>query len=384
MKSKIMLVVISLFLLLLWTGCSDDSSTNDNNGEDNLLTTHKNVGPDGDTLEIPGKVRLIVPPTALDDTMTVTITQNSSPEPCLAPNKFVGTVFSIEPSGTDFNIDAVLKLYYNPVLLGNAGEERVVFCSDTGNGVWDTLSGFQLDTLNNFVTASIGHLSDFATLADTTGPITEGVYAILCASRMINIIGGGYLYAFDGIAARFDSAYAPCEAVNPLHPGGVTCNQFDLVWNDITSQYQYGFGIMDNFLVLDSSYTFTVIASADVPALQASIDFPSCGPTMSFPVYGDTVSKSEGFNVTWGYICGGTVRITILNTIGVEDSVLSVEVPNNGSYNFSSAALSGLPTGEYGIVMVHQNWAYIDAAGYDSRSTIMARVMCNSAFYLKD
>ena len=383
MKLKSMLVVISLFLLSLGTGCSDSDSTTESNGEDNLLTTQKNIGPEGDTLEIPGKISLIVPPAALDDTVMVSITQNTSPEPCLAPNKFVGTVFSIEPSGTTFNSDAALKLYYNPALLGNAGEERVVFCSDPGNGVWDTLSGYQLDTLNNYVTADIGHLSDFAALADTTGPVTEGVYALFCASRIINVLSGGFQYSVDGIAARFDSAYAPCEAVKPLHPGSVNCNQFDLIWNDISSQYQYGFGIMDNFLILDSTYTFTVTAGTDVPALQASIDFPSCGPTLSYPISDDSVSKSEGFTVTWGYICGGTVRITIMSASGV-DSLLSVEVPNSGSYNFSSAVLSGMPTGEYGIVMVHQNWQYINAAGYDSRSTIMARVMCNSLFYLKD
>ena len=103
---------------------------------------------------------------------------------------------------------------------------------------------------------------------------------------------------------------------------------------------------------------------------------------MTFPQYEDTVTKS-GFDVTWSYVCGGTVRITLMN-IGLVDSVFSVEVPNSGSYSISSSALSGLPTGEYGIVMVHQNWEYISAAGYDSRSTIMARVMNSSAFYLKD
>ncbi|MBN1212507.1 MAG: hypothetical protein JXA92_08005 [candidate division Zixibacteria bacterium] len=380
MKLKILLVIASLMLLLVWFGCSDDSTT-DSNGDDEPLTTQKNIGPDGDTLEIPGKIRLIVPPAALDDTVTVSMTQNMSPSSCIAPNKFVGMVFSIEPSGTLFDTDADLKIYYDPALLGSAEEDRVVLCSYTGY-MWDTLPGIQLDTLHNYATADVSHLSDFAVLADTTGPVTEGVYAILCVSRMINILNSEFAYIVDGIAARFDSAFAPCEPLKALVPNGVICNEFTLSWSDLTSQYQYGFGMMDQFIVLDSSYTFTVTASSDVPALTKVIEFPTCQPTLTYPVYGDSVSKS-GFTVTWGYVCGGTVRITLMD-IGLTDSVLSTEVPNTGSYNFNSAVLSGLPVGEYGIVMVHQNWEFISASGYDSRSTIMARVMNNSIFYLKD
>jgi|GEM_PF-1241509 len=381
MKSRLLFVIVSLLLLLMWFGCSDDSGT-DSNDEDNLLTTQKNVGPDGDTLEIPGKIRLIVPPAALDDTLTISITQNTSPTPCIAPNKFVGTVYSIEPSGTVFDTDAALKIYYSPALLGNGDEEGVVVCCDTGDAVWDTLPGMLLDTLHNFAAVDIGHLSDFAVMDDTTGPVTEGVFANLCVSRVINVFGVGSMSIIDGIVAYFDSAYAPCEPLKVLHPGGVACNEFTLTWDDISSRYLYGFTVMDQFIVLDSSYTFTVTASSDVPALTKVIEFPSCQPTLTYPLYDDTASKT-GFDVTWSYICGGTVRITLMN-IGEGDSLLSVEVPNSGSYSFSSGALSGLPTGEYGIVMVHQNWEYINAAGYDNRSTIMARVMNISLFYLKD
>ncbi|MFZ5979801.1 MAG: hypothetical protein ACOYVF_04150 [Candidatus Zixiibacteriota bacterium] len=370
---------IMLLSLLLW-GCSDDDSGVDNN-EPDITVIDEIIGPEGGSISIAGKIILAVPAGALDDTMTFNIEQNSNPVSPEGTLGFLAPVFSVEPTGTDFLSPAVLTIYYDDADIGYAGESSVILGVDTGDGHWNMVTA-TVDTINNFVLANISHLSDYAVLGDTLSNFNEGVYGIFSIARMISIFGSGFSFAIEGIAVRFDSAYAPCEPVKALHPDSITCDTFDLEWEEMTSQYQAGFDWYYTVLEPEHDYVFTVYGNADVPSLVDTIRFPSCVPVLSAPIQGDTVSKT-GFDVNWTGVCGGVVRITLMHN--ETDSILSVEADNAvGSYTFDSAALSDLAAGEYGIVMVHQNSKNIDAAGYDSRSTIMARVMCNSTFYLKD
>lgn len=379
MKLRNILLFGLLALALLIWGCSDDDDGVTNNNDDDVNIVDQQIGPEGGNVFIAGKVVLTVPAGALSDIVTFSIEKNNSPAGPGGTLGFLSSAYSIEPSGTNFSTPAALVFYYDDNLVGQAGEGTVVLGCDSGNGVWETVSA-TVDTVHNQVLASISHLSDYAVLGDTLSSYAEGVYGILCVSRMINVFEE-FSLAFDGIAARFDSAYAPCEAVKSLHPDSIVCDNYGLEWEEITSQYQYGFNF-GGFISPEHDYVFTVYGSSEVPSLVDTIEFPSCQPTLTAPIAGDTVTKA-GFDVTWTNVCGGVVRITLLQD--ESDSVLSVEVSNSaGSHTFDNAVLSGMTAGEYGIVLVHQNSKNIDAAGYDSRSTIMARSMCNSTFYLKD
>jgi len=381
MNFRSLFVMGLLFVSLLIWGCSGDDNGVNNNEDPDITSVEGDIGPVGGSVFITDKVVLAVPAGALSETVSFSITQNNTPTSPGGTLGFLAPVYSIEPTGTAFSIPAVLTIYYDDVNVGQVGESSVVLCCDTGDGQWDTVTAL-VDTINNRAVASVSHLSDYAVMADTLTNITEGVYGILCVSRMKIILAEGFITITDGIVARFDSAFAPCEPVKALHPDSIECDTMNLVWESMTSQYQWGFDTYNPFVIPEYDYVFTVYGSADVPSLVDTIRFPSCEPTLSAPIYEDTVSKS-GFDVTWTNVCGGVVRITLIKDNA--DSVLSVEVDNAaGSHTFNSAALSDLTAGEYGIVMVHQNWKNINATGYDSRSTIMARVMCISSFYLEN
>ncbi len=375
---RIIIPFITIFIFMA-IGCSDDDSTTNSQDDDGIVTTQKKIGPLGDTLSIPGKIMLVVPPGALDDSVTISITQNNTPAPVAAPNRFLCPVFSLEPSGTEFNVAAYISLNYDVSKLGQASENDIVLCCDTGNAIWDTVSSI-LDFDENKIGAYLEHLSDYVALVDTTTPFSVGVFAAISISRNISKIGE-FVFKTDGIAARFDSSYAPCDTVKPIKPDSVHCNEYKLAWNSDLKRFQYGFNVLQPpFLVIENPYEVSIFGNTYVPTMVETIDFPSCEPTLISPEYGETVSKS-GFDVTWRYLCLGNVRLILMSE---SDSVIWVEVPNDGSYSFSDTQLSSLEPGEYGLLMIFENYKYIDAEGYDPRSFIMARVINTSIIYLEE
>jgi hypothetical protein len=60
-----------------------------------------------------------------------------------------------------------------------------------------------------------------------------------------------------------------------------------------------------------------------------------------------------------------------------------LETENDGAYSFTGNQLSGLPEDDYGLLMIHQNSATINAPGYDSRSFIWGRVINTTVIYLR-
>jgi hypothetical protein len=212
--------------------------------------------------------------------------------------------------------------------------------------------------------------------------VVLGVYAKLVVGRSIMSIGSIQLMRTDIIEAAFDSAYAPCDPVQPIDSVSVTCNGDTLVYHADTHIHTYPEypSPLAPFITLGGEYTFTVAGDNRVPSLTASITFPADEPNITYPSMADTVLKT-GFDVTWADPGVGTVEIIMITMAG--DSVLFVQTDNDGTYNIPGSTLSGLPAGMYSIILNHYTRHTISAAGYDSRSFIASRVMSTTLFYLK-
>jgi len=369
MKYWRILVIIIMTLGIVWVGCSDDDDSGTNGGNGDTPVT-VDIGPEGGVVMITGEVVLTIPPDAVTDTVAFSIARNNSPTSPGGTMCFVTPVYTIEPSGTDFTSgnEALLTITYNETNLHGADENDVDICT-CGGSVWSPLST-TVESNNNMAITEIDHLSDFAVMVDTASP-AEGVYAAMVVSRMITLYGSTP-FRMDGITARFDSAYAPCVVVDPQQADSVTCNDFALTWIPDMDLYMYMPVSGYEYLELGETYVFEVEASLTVPSLTDSIDFPATENYITYPV-GDANVSLSGFDVTWTGAGSGNVLLVLSNDAG--DSTVMLEVPNSGSYSFTSDDLQDIQSGEYGLMLFNDNINYIDATGYDPRSYIKARMI---------
>jgi hypothetical protein len=135
-----------------------------------------------------------------------------------------------------------------------------------------------------------------------------------------------------------------------------------------------------NFLYLDSLYTFRVVGNSSVPSFTKAVRFPASEPYITFPATYDTVSLS-GFTATWANSGQGTVWLVMLKD---EDTThLNFETANDGSYTFTAGQLAGFVEGDYGLIMTYANSVAVNSQGYDSRSTVIAKVVSSTVFYLR-
>ncbi len=201
----------------------------------------------------------------------------------------------------------------------------------------------------------------------------EGAFVAMAVARALTNISG-YQTRIDMITARFDTSYAPCNPISPVQVNAITCNEYTLDWDSDLNSYQY-MEVIDNpqFIELGEEYIFTITGNSSVPSFIDTIDFPVNETYVTSPTYYGTVSLS-GFNVTWeSGNSAGTVMLFLMDA--QNDTTLYVETDNDGAYTFNSTALSGLTAGQYGLLMIHENWDYITATGIDPRSFIRARVI---------
>jgi hypothetical protein len=367
MKSWKVLLALMLVPAVIWLSCSKDSTEPD---DQITYLVQTDVGPAGALIMVPNQLIMIIGLNALDSTIHLTIRQNDSPTPIGGTKKFVSPVYRMEPSGVQFDPEAVLTLYYNENELSGVSENLVELYQNSGSG-WFSLASSVNDSAN-FVVGPVEQLGDFAAVVDTSQQAAEGVYAKLIVARMITGSAGNP-DKFDTYAASFDSAYAPCEPVQPLQVTSVTCNDTALIWVPQTGTYVYVDYMNPDMIVLGGEYIYEVVGNSMVPSLTDSVTFPSTEPMISNINDGDTVSL-DGFNVNWIYSSGGgTIDIAIVSILG--DSLVYVTTANDGGYTFSAAQLSGLSAGEYGFILNYYSRNYITKAGYDSRSEISARVM---------
>ncbi len=372
------MLLLSAMLILSCGG--DDSGTNSGNGS---TPVQSSIGPEGGTIEMTGKASLTVPAGALSDTVDFSIEINGSPDPPGGSMGFVSSAYTIEPTGTQFSTPAVVRINYNEQDLGGGDEDSVKIYTNDGSA-WDPLST-TVNEVTNQATTEVTHLSDFAVMVDTTSSVSEGVFAALAVGRSIMVFEKSpksIPSRMDVIVARFDSTYAPCSPITPLQANSVTCNEYTLTWQSVSNLYSYSDCMNPEFIDLGEKYRFNVVGGGAVPSLVDSIDFPTLEPYITDPSMNAILSLS-GFSVTWTGTGDGEVYLILVEESGQGDSSLFIQTPNNGSYTFSAAQLSGLAAGEYGMVMVYENWDYINVAGFDSRSFIRARVINTTLIVLQ-
>ncbi len=375
MKNRILSVALVLLLAVFWLSCSDDDDDGSPTGPGNETVT-MTIDSLGGTLGISSQISLTVMPDALDSTTEFSIVKNNSPSPIGGTMRFVSSVYTIEPTGTQFNVNSPLTIYYSEAALGGASEDSVVIYTNDGTG-WQALPTAVTSAVNIAV-ASVNHLSDFAAAVDTGsggGEMAEGVFVRLAVDRGIMTYPdeGKIIIYTDALTARFDSAVTPCVPVYPMEVDAVTCNEYPLSW-DGEKQYMY-MTIMTTFIEPGETYVFNVDGNAQVPDLVDSIDFPDDNTYITYPrTYG--VVSLDSFTVTWNGGSGnGDIHLSLIDTAFADTThgVFAV-VPNTGSYTFTGAQLSELTAGNYGLVLNNYNLEYIDATGYDPNSFVVGKI----------
>jgi len=216
---------------------------------------------------------------------------------------------------------------------------------------------------------------------DSDNDTAEGAFVAMAVGRAITNISD-YQTRIDMITARFDTSYAPCNPIAPVQANAVTCNEFTLDWDSNLDTYIYQ-EVIDNpvFIELGGEYIFSISGNSNVPSFADTIDFPVNETYVTAPPYYGSVSLS-GFDVAWeSGSSTGTIYLFLMDP--QNDTTVFIETDNDGAYTFNSTALSGLSAGQYGLVMIHENWDYITAEGIDSRSFIRARVINTTPIVLE-
>lgn len=213
----------------------------------------------------------------------------------------------------------------------------------------------------------------------------EGVFAILTARRTV-MYNSPEIIRIDALTARFDAEYAPDDPITSLTPDSVAVegefNSFVLSWQSSGSLYSYTNFMSGHFLVPGFSYTFKIFEGDGVPNMIKDFDFIDCEVYITSPAQFSYLSL-DGFEMTWNSTCSGMIDIIVRDTFG-DDTGVSIQTQDDGSYTFTSEDLSSLPesTYEFYVVLIKKVVEPINAAGYDQRSWIETRVE-GSALYNK-
>ncbi|MEZ5360674.1 MAG: hypothetical protein R3F48_17810 [Candidatus Zixiibacteriota bacterium] len=373
MNKIITIAVLAVFSFLVLYSCSDDDSPTSSGG---TSTTQGSIGPEGGTISIAGKVTFTIPAGALADTVDFSIATNASPDTLPGPLGPASTCYTIDPSGTVFSTPATIIINYDPTTVADAGEHTVGLYTNEGAG-WVLLTTVR-DTVNNTVAGPVSHLSDFIIAGDTTRiDDAIGVFAELIAGRMLYT--GPISIMMDNYSARLDSAYAPCDPVQPIGGATITCEGNTLVWSPEIEMYYYS-GM--SMISPGAIYTFNIAAGNGVPALEDSIAFPTSQPQLASPTAGQLISPTSNVNVTWtGSSGGGMIDIIILNDAG--DSVFYIQTENDGAYLIENDQMTA-PIGDCSMMLSYYNRKTITATGYDPRSFIAGRFMHSIDIYFVD
>ena len=188
----------------------------------------------------------------------------------------------------------------------------------------------------------------------------------------------------DMIRARFDAAYAPGLAIEPLQPAGVTAGAYTLTWLDYEQFYFYRDPQNEPFLTLGSSYTFNVTSGGNVDFLTAVADMPDCEHYFTSPDMNTGISLDDGFTVEWHSNCPGTgnVDIYVRNGMG-EDVGIHIHTTNDGSYTFTRTELYPV-TGYFEIFVdiIAEEKNLIDESGFYWRSFVRGKITCTLMLYV--
>lgn len=369
---------LAVLVLAFFAGCSDD--------DDDGLTTPppsgvtETIGSSGGNIEISGEASLTIPADALDSDVDFTMDDAGSNHAAMVSARTLGSaVYSIGPSGTTFNEPVLLALNYSEDDLNGVAESSIIIYTDNGSG-WAALPT-TVDEDANIATAEITHLSDFA-VTTPAGEPADGVFGLFEVVRLVSYAGEGVdINRADMIVARFDGVVNVCSPVEPMHPDSVYCNSFGMSYDELIRAYlDENTGGFD-FLDLGGIYTFHVLASDEVPALEESITMVDHEPVITNIQSGGAVSD-QGFTVEWNDTSTDsvTVALALCGEIIVNERVL-----NSGSFTFTADDLAGLNPGAYILRLFHYNRIMLDdVPGYDPNSYVIAMTDDTKLIYLSN
>jgi len=325
----------------------------------NLTDDSGSIGPDGGILPLGADDgQLNIPAGALSSNVDFTADVNSSPTPAPDGWAFVTPVYTIEPSGTAFATDATLTFNYDEADLDGNDEDTIVIFTDIG-GVWTQLTSDVIGFLDQ-VQAEIDHLSDFVAMVEVLQP-AEGVYCVIDITRQPSEFA-----TFESAVVRFDTVVDP-EPVTPLNAAGVDFGLEPMVWDPDDFEYVYMVNPTEP-LTLGETFTFTVGADADVPALTQNVTYIAHDPYITSPAtgYPTPTVPYTGFNVEWAGGDGGTVRLSVTDVN--EDVAYSIETENDGLFTIPSGALDSAPASYITVELECITTGLISATGYDPNS----------------
>ncbi len=340
------------------------------------LSAGGGIGPDGGILPLGDDGYLDIPSGALSTEVDFTATVNSSPTPAPEGWAFMTPVYTIEPTGTTFAVDAELHFDYDEADLDGNDESSIVIFTDTGSG-WVQIACEVYESMD-YVEADIDHLSDFVAMVEVDIP-AQGVYCELLVRRTMTYSDPLVLRA-EYISARFDEAVS-ADPVTPLDADGVTFDIRDLMWDPGDENYFFMTMIPGEILTLGADYTFTIDGDDDVPDLTQVVTHISHEPYITNLATLDVVSTS-GFDVEWGGDDGGLIHLTIY---GEDDLVaFTVETENDGLYSITADDLAGVSVSIIGLELSCIRTGDIDEVGYDSNSFWKTCSEHYIAIYLED
>jgi hypothetical protein len=325
----------------------------------NMVDTPGVIGPEGGIVLLGDDGRLVIPAGSLTETTIFTTSINSSPP--AAPEGYItlSPVYTVGPSGTTFSPPATIELSYDPDDLDGAPESGVVILKHDGVS-WTVLDS-DVDEDQVLVEADVSSLSDFVAAVPEPG---DGVYAVVQISRTTTSMYGMDITT-DGVTARFDSVVDE-DSVDPLEAGGVTFGAWEMTWDG--DGYQYFDLMSGTFLTPGAEYDLVVTESDDVPALDIPVTVMNSTLLMT-GLGDDPVLSLDGFTLNWdGSALGSTVNIVML--VHGQFDGLEIDVPNTGSYTFSSAELSGLVAGDGQIAIMWEQDSPLVGQGYHSLSHV--------------
>lgn len=200
------------------------SSSDDDGVEVMAAATVSSAG--GEVKTQDGSLAVRVPSGALDQNVKVTVESTTAPAP-----GSVGTVFEIGPTGTQFKQPVTIALKYTDQDLSDL---RV---ATYGNGAWQVLPNYVVDTEHHTISGDTMHLSPYALVRIASGQ-TCGTRSVGCSGATApradtgtggsggysgsgSSTGGAGASAIDAGAAEFDAgvkADAPPPPPPPPEP----------------------------------------------------------------------------------------------------------------------------------------------------------------------
>jgi len=106
-----------------------------------------------------GEVGLIIPPTALSQSTSITVAPSTG---TVDPGILAGSVYDLEPSGTTFAAPVTLTIHYDPTKIPAGDDEGSLKLYENSGTGWERVAGSGPSLTDHTVSGAITHFSDAA------------------------------------------------------------------------------------------------------------------------------------------------------------------------------------------------------------------------------